>query len=125
MLRLMNFVLIAVVIAMATWTYQVKHRADEKLAEIKRLERQIARERETIELLQAEWAFLSNPARLQALIETYADELGLEVTTTDQLISPSELPERPAFEPGDAVGDIIAGEIDSAVATGSVKAAGE
>ncbi|MEO1703170.1 MAG: hypothetical protein AAFR71_14070 [Pseudomonadota bacterium] len=123
MLRLINFALIAVVIAMATWTYQVKHQADEKLAEIKKLERQIARERQTIELLQAEWAYLSNPARLQALIETYADELDLSATTTDQLISPSELPDRPAFAPGDAISDIIAGDVDTIVSTGSVSEA--
>ncbi|MEL6920981.1 MAG: hypothetical protein AAFO77_08125 [Pseudomonadota bacterium] len=124
MLRLMNIALLAVVLGVATWTYNIKHQADEQLAEIKRLERAIARERDTIELLRADWAYLSSPARLQSLIETYGDELQLAPITPDQLITLSELPERPIFDPGDAVGDIIAGDIDTGVATGSIDANG-
>ncbi|MEN0002078.1 MAG: hypothetical protein AAF940_14445 [Pseudomonadota bacterium] len=125
MLRLMNIALVAVVVAMATWTYQIKHRADEKLAEIRQLERAIERERETIELLRADWAYLSDPSRLQSLVQTYAEELALEPTRTDQLITLSELPDRPPVIEGDAIGDIIAGEIDSAITTGSVEPAGD
>lgn len=124
MWRLINIAMLAVVIAAATWTYSIKHKADEQLAEIRSLERKIALERETIELLKADWAHLSNPARLQELIEKYAEELGLDATAADQIISLSELPPPPVFDLGDAVGDIIAGEIDDAMTTGSVSGGG-
>ena len=59
--------LIALVIATATWTYSVKHESEQRLAEIRKLERLIALEHETIDLLRADWAHLSHPQRLQAL----------------------------------------------------------
>lgn len=122
MLRVFNIALLMVVAGVAAWTYQVKHEADKKLALIRQLERDISRERETIELLRADWAHLSNPGRLQGLAETYAEELQLEPVTTDQIIDLSELPPPPVFDPGDAVGDIIAGDVDAGVATGSIAA---
>ncbi|MEM1378525.1 MAG: hypothetical protein AAGG69_14170 [Pseudomonadota bacterium] len=125
MLRFLNFALLAVVLGVATWTYQIKHDADEKLAQIRALEAEIERERETIELLRADWAFLSNPSRLQALIEAYRDDLKLTPTATDQLIKHAELPDRPVFDPGDAVGDIIAGDVDVGISTSSTSGGGE
>lgn len=120
MMRWFNLAIVGLVIATATWTYQVKHDAEAKLDEIRELERQIALERETIELLKADWAHLSHPSRLQALVERYQDELGLQVTDSNQIINPDELPDVPIFVPGDPLGDIIAGELKDEMTTGSV-----
>lgn len=110
MMRWFNLVLLGLVVAAATWTYQVKHEAEVKLEEIRKLEKQIALEKDTIELLKADWAYLSHPSRVQALVERYKDELGLEVTGANQIIEPSELPGVPAVSPNDLIGDVIAGD---------------
>lgn len=125
MMRIVNLVLVALVIAAATWTYAIKHESEERLAEIRRLERQIALERQTIDLLKADWAHLSHPQRLQLLTERYAEELGLQTPTADQFVTVDELPGPPQFDPGDAVGDIIAGEPADALTTGAISGGGD
>ena len=120
MVRWFNLAIVGLVIATATWTYQVKHDAEAKLDEIRALNRQIALERETIELLKADWAHLSHPSRLQALVERYQEELGLQVTSSNQIIDADELPDVPIFVPGDPLGDIIAGELKDEMTTGSI-----
>ena len=125
MMRIVNMALIALVIATATWTYSVKREAEQRLVEIRALERAIDLERETIELLRADWAHLSHPQRLQALAETYAGELGLAPAVADQFIRPSDLPGPPPFDPGDAVGDIIVGLPADELTTGSIEGAGQ
>jgi hypothetical protein len=121
MMRWINLLFLGLVIAAATWTYQVKHEAEEKLAEIRELEKKIALERETIDLLKADWAFLSHPSRLERLVKRYEQELGLQVTDSNQLILADELPGVPVFTPGDGIGDIIAGEAIDDLQTGSIE----
>lgn len=121
MMRWFNLIIVGLVVATATWTYQVKHDAEAKLDEIRALKQQIALERETIELLKADWAHLSHPSRLQALVERYQEELGLQVTDSNQIITVQELPDAPIFVPGDPLGDIIAGELKDEMTTGSVE----
>jgi len=121
MMRWFNLVIVGLVVATATWTYQVKHDAEAKLDEIRELKQQIALERETIELLKADWAHLSHPSRLQALVERYQAELGLQTTDSNQIIKADELPDAPIFVPGDPLGDIIAGELKDEMTTGSIE----
>lgn len=125
MMRLVNLLLVALVIAAATWTYSIKHESEQRLTEIRRLERQIALERQTIDLLKADWAHLSHPQRLQLLAERYAADLGLETPDANQFIAVEELPGPPQFDPGDAVGDIIAGEPSDPLTTGSIDGGGQ
>ncbi|MCX8996472.1 hypothetical protein NOF55_05065 [Rhizobiaceae bacterium BDR2-2] len=92
MFRAFDLLLIGMMVVAATITYQIKHRADEKLQEVRRLQAEIKLERDTIELLKADWALLSQPNRLRKLVEAYNDELKLEPTQPTQLARPSELP---------------------------------
>ena len=92
MFRVFDLLLIAVMVVAATITYQIKHRADEKLQEVRRLESEIKLEKDTIDLLKADWALLSQPSRLQKLVNIYNGELKLEPTQPTQLAQPSELP---------------------------------
>ena len=124
MMRIVNLVLVALVIAAATWTYAIKHESEQRLAEIRRLERQIDLEHQTIDLLKADWAHLSHPRRLQRLVERYEAELGLQTPVADQFVTVRELPGPPQFDPGDAVGDIIAGAPADPIATGSIEQGG-
>jgi hypothetical protein len=112
MLRSFDLVLIGVMTATAVVTYTIKHRADEKLAEVRRLESEIKLEKDTIDLLKADWALLTQPNRLHRLINTYNAELGLVPTEPTQLAMPKELPMMRAAlpQPETTIEDIIAGK---------------
>ncbi|MFB9951781.1 hypothetical protein ACFFP0_23275 [Rhizobium puerariae] len=112
MLRSFDLVLIGVMTATAVVTYTIKHRADEKLSEVRRLEAEIKLEKDTIDLLKADWALLTQPNRLHRLINVYNSELRLAPTETTQLAMPKELPmPRSALpQPETTIEDIIAGK---------------
>ena len=120
MMRIFNMALALLMLGAATWTYSVKHSAERSLSEIRELERSIALEKDTIDLLDADWAYLSQPARLQALADRYAEELQLQPTESQQIVFPHELPAPPVVPVGDPVADIIAGGAADPMTTGSV-----
>lgn len=51
--------------------YEVKYEVRSIKQDVASLERSIKEERETIHVLEAEWALLTHPARLQALAERH------------------------------------------------------
>jgi hypothetical protein len=114
MLRSFDLVLIGVMTAAAVATYTVKHRADEKLSEVRRLEAEIRLEKDTIDLLKADWALLTQPNRLHRLVNVYSSELGLIPTEPTQLAMPMELPmpKSQLPQPETSIEDIIAGKTD-------------
>jgi hypothetical protein len=106
MFRTLDIILVVVMTAVAAVTYTIKHQAELKLEEVHKIEAEIKLERDTIDLLRADWALLTQPSRLTRLIETYKDELQLAPTESTQLVQPSELPmlkaELPVYNPADA-----------------------
>ncbi|MGG6893906.1 cell division protein FtsL [Rhizobium sp. BR 315] len=92
MLKTFDIVLIGVMTAMASVTYTIKHRAELKLEEVRRLEADIKLEKDTIELLKADWALVSQPNRLERLVNNYSKELQLQPTLSTSIVQPSELP---------------------------------
>ena len=92
MLRTFDFLMIGVMLAAATVTYQIKHNTDNKAAEVRRLEAEIKLEKDTIDLLKADRALLTQPNRLERLVQAYATELQLVPTEPAQLARPMELP---------------------------------
>ena len=121
MMRIINIVLVILMLGAATWTYNVKHEAERNLAEIRKLERKIALEKDTINLLKADWAYLSQPARLQTLADQYAEELQLRPTEPQQIVHPNELPAMPEIPQNDGIADIIASQMPDQLTTGSVE----
>ncbi len=89
MLRTFDFLLIGSMAAAAAVTYQIKHDTDNKAAEVRRLEAEIKLEKDTIDLLRADRALLTQPNRLDRLVKTYATELQLQPTAPTQLARPS------------------------------------
>ncbi|WP_086994678.1 cell division protein FtsL [Rhizobium sullae] len=92
MLRTFDVVLIGIMTAAATVTYTIKHRAELKLEEVNRLEAEIKLEKDTIDLLKADWALQSQPNRLERLVNSYNDELKLQPTDSTALVQVRELP---------------------------------
>lgn len=92
MLRTTDVVMILSMTAAATITYSIKHRAELKLDDVRKLEAEIRLEKDTIDLLKADWALLTQPNRLQRLIAAYQTDLQLVPTASTQLAQPVELP---------------------------------
>ncbi|MBY5557416.1 hypothetical protein HFO41_03170 [Rhizobium leguminosarum] len=92
MLRTFDLVLIGVMTATAAVTYTIKHRAELKVEEVHRLEAEIKLEKDTIDLLKADWALQSQPNRLERLVKVYNEELKLQPTESTALVHAKELP---------------------------------
>ncbi|WP_028746293.1 hypothetical protein [Rhizobium mesoamericanum] len=92
MLRTLDLILVGVMTAAAAVTYTIKHHAELKLEEVHRLEAEIKLEKDTIDLLRADWALLSQPSRLERLVNNYNDELQLQPTASTSLVRAKELP---------------------------------
>lgn len=115
--------------AAATVTYTIKHKAENKLEEVRRLDAAIKLEEDTIDLLKADWALLTQPNRLERLVTVFAADLQLAPTPSTQLARPEELPMLRADLPPseedkkakDKAADNIAAVIEADnIATGSV-----
>jgi hypothetical protein len=126
MLRPFDFLMIGAMLAAATVTYQIKHTTDNKAAEVRRLEAEIKLEKDTIDLLKADRALLTQPNRLERLVQTYAAELQLVPTEPTQLARPMELPMPkdqvpvPEGEEGAESANAASDPIKDLITTGSV-----
>jgi cell division protein FtsL len=82
-----------VVLAGAAATlFEIKHEVQALEEELLMTERRIRNERETIEVLRAEWSFLNQPARIERLAR---EHLGLVPLSPDQIVRVDRLPPRP------------------------------
>ncbi len=92
MWRFLHVVAIGALIASAAYVYSVKYQtiyASEKIVKVRHL---IAKERDAISLLRAEYAHLIRPDRLQALADT---QLDMQRLALNQVVKADDLPERP------------------------------
>ncbi|WP_176084154.1 hypothetical protein [Martelella sp. HB161492] len=124
MLRPLDIVLILGMVATAAVTYSIKYSAESTLNDVRSLDDQIAEEQNNIDLLKADLALLSQPARLQRLANFYSADLGLEPTEPEQIAKLSQLPPiaPPPVDPETL--DTLAGTAPDGtdiVVTGSVK----
>ncbi len=82
----------------AAWTFGQKYQAESIEQEIAKLDRRIALEKETIQLLDADWSLLNQPNRLESLAQVFAETLKLEPTAPEQIVEPNQLPSPPLPE---------------------------
>lgn len=92
--RIFNAVLLAVMVTGAAITYTMKHNAEAMANHVAQLAASIAKERETIATLRAEWSMLVQPGRLQNVIGHYADHFQLEPFSADQVATVADIPEK-------------------------------
>jgi hypothetical protein len=93
--RTSDIVLIAAMVAAAAFTYKTKHEAEDRQAELRKIEQQIRFEEDTIDILKADWSLLTQPSRLQRLVGIYQTELGLLPLEARQIVGLDELPAKP------------------------------
>lgn len=93
-----------VVFGFGFWAYHVNYDTQLALRRVADLRRQIAAERTSLAMLKAEWAWLSRPERLQALVERHGPALGLRPLEAAQFGEiagvPRPTPPEPELEPG-------------------------
>ncbi|MEM7300136.1 MAG: hypothetical protein AAF468_03550 [Pseudomonadota bacterium] len=128
MIRSLDLILVAAMICGAVWTFSIKHQAEQSAEEVARLQKLIQAEKEKINLLRADWALLNQPARLQKLAETHAEELQLKPLKSTQIAKEGELPAiRPPEDPeNDPIGDLVETKSEKdPLTTGSTRVADE
>lgn len=79
------------IIAIATWTYNVNYNTRTTLDRVEDLRGRIASEREALQVLRVEWAYLNAPDRLERLVAKHNDKLGL-VSIVPELLGAVEDP---------------------------------
>lgn len=65
------------VIGLAYWAYTENYKTQASLKQVKELQQQVAQEKETIAVLNAEWAYLNRPDRLRDLVDLNFEDLKL------------------------------------------------
>ncbi|MCF4167077.1 hypothetical protein L2U69_15595 [Zavarzinia compransoris] len=100
--RFLTLATVALAIGAPTVLYQVKYEVGQLEQEARALHRDVAREHQAIQVLQAEWAYLNQPARIQDLAERYLDLQPLKPT---QITTLDRLPMRPIVPEGEGVPD--------------------
>ncbi|WP_336740891.1 cell division protein FtsL [Aureimonas altamirensis] len=113
MLKTLDIILVAIMLCAATWTFSVKHEAESIEERLRKVDAEIAMERETISLLEADWSLLNQPYRLQRLADIFADDLNLKTISPTQIVGPEDLPSEPvpaAPEPSALEGGLAANQ---------------
>jgi hypothetical protein len=83
------------VLAIAGWTYNVNYDTRAALERISELRASIAGEREALQVLRVEWAYLNAPDRLARLVAEHNDRLALGPLTPDALGTVATVPYPP------------------------------
>ncbi len=84
------------VLAIAGWTYNVNYDTRAALDRLSDLRGRIAEEREALQVLRVEWAWLNAPDRLSRLVAEHDDELALVALTPEALGIVAAVPYPPA-----------------------------
>ena len=97
MIRLASLFWLAAAAVVALGLYYVSYEVDRLEAELYATNQRLAQQREAIDVLGAEWSYLSQPGRVRELAQRY---LGLEPLTAAQIIGFQDLPGRNGLRPG-------------------------
>lgn len=120
-LRVLNFLVIAVLVLAAAYVYRIKFEATVQAEHLDKLRDEVRHARDKIAALRAEWGELDDPARIQALVDRFLKLKPVAATQFDHL---DNLPDQPpAFmRPGspDPIGGMIEHLAERAAMTGSV-----
>ena len=98
MIRTFNFIMVCTSIVALVGVYGLKYAVEDTASEKVRIERQIDRQESELSLLQADWAYLNQPAHVAPIVARHAEALGLEPTKPQQFGSMGDLPMRPVAE---------------------------
>jgi cell division protein FtsL len=90
MWRLLHVIAIGALVASAVYVYSLKYQTIYASEQIVKTRHLIAKERDAINMLHAEYAFLTRPDRLQALADK---QLDMQPLALNQIVKAADLPE--------------------------------
>jgi hypothetical protein len=96
MMRPSTVLWIALAGGVGVGVYQLKHRVQALEDDLFRLNRAIVQEQDAIHVLRAEWAYINQPQRLEALAQRH---LSMQAMTPAQMGQVADLPRRPPPPP--------------------------
>ena len=99
MIRWLNVIAVAALVGSAAYAYSIKYETARYAAEIIRTQHAIAKEKDGISMLKADYAWLSRPGRVQSLAEKH---LEMQSFSLDLIARVNELPDRAGK--GDLIG---------------------
>lgn len=99
MIRTLNIIMVCTSIAGLIGIYTLKYAVEETASARAALERQIERQESELSLLQADWAYLNQPAHVAPIVVRHQAALGLEPVRQEQFGRLDQLPMRPVEEP--------------------------
>lgn len=99
MSRFLHLVAIFALVGSALYAYRIKYDTIYLGEQVAKRRHQIAREREAVAVLKAEWQLANRPDRIQALADKYSD---LQPASVQQIIRLADVPMRSA--PVDSIG---------------------
>lgn len=91
MIRALNLAMLALTVVICFGLYRVTHAAQEREADLKKVESQIADNERAIGVLKAEWTHLAQPSKVQAMATRYLD---LEPMKATQIAYLNDIPMR-------------------------------
>ena len=91
MIRILNVVAIAALVASAIYAYSIKYQTMFRAETVASLKAQTKQEQDKIGTLRADWANLTRPERIQALAEKLLD---LQSMALNQIVKVEALPDK-------------------------------
>lgn len=114
MIRAINAVMLFTSLAGLVGVYALKYSVEDIASDKVALERRIERQNAQLSLLQADWAYLNQPAHVAPIVVRHQEALKLSVTKQEQFAGMDNLPMRPAA-PDTAAMDALFETLDSGV----------
>jgi hypothetical protein len=114
MIRALNAVMLFTSLAGLVGVYALKYSVEDIASDKVTLERRIERQNGQLSLLQADWAYLNQPAHVAPIVARHQDALKLSFTRQEQFSGMGNLPMRPAA-PDTAAMDALFETLDSGV----------
>lgn len=114
MIRALNVVLTLTSVLAMVGVYALKYHVEETASEKRALEQKILMQEGSLSLLQADWASLNQPGRIEPIVIRHAEALGLQPVQQAQFGSIDLIPMRPE-EPDIAALDDLFQSLDSGI----------
>ena len=106
-MRALNFILLCTSFIALILVYGQKYRSEDVQSQVIEYQREIATKQQVLKQLDADWAYLNQPARLHAIVERHAEALGLAPIKVAQYGTIGALPMRPAQPDAEGLGALI------------------
>ncbi len=106
-MRAFNFLLLCTSFVALILVYGQKYRTEDVQSQVIALQSDIVGQKQILNGLNADWAFLNQPARLQSIVERHADTLDIAPIVVAQYGSLSDVPMRPALPDSDGLDALL------------------